>query len=41
VQIVNTLQGEGRNSGIPVVLVRIAGCNRNCEFCDTPLRSIV
>jgi len=30
-----TLQGEGANSGLAVVLLRFQGCNLKCSFCDT------
>jgi len=30
-----TFQGEGKYMGEPVVLVRIAGCNGHCPWCDT------
>lgn len=33
-----TIQGEGRYVGIPVHLIRLHGCNLDCEWCDTPQR---
>jgi len=30
-----TLQGEGANTGRAVVLLRFAGCNLSCPWCDT------
>lgn len=30
-----TLQGEGVNTGVAMVLLRFQGCNLHCSFCDT------
>ena len=38
VEISESLQGEGRNTGRPVVFVRFAGCNLACPWCDTDVR---
>ena len=34
-EIYRTIQGESSYSGRPCVIVRLAGCNLNCTYCDT------
>jgi organic radical activating enzyme len=31
-----TIQGEGVSAGVPSVFVRLAVCNLQCAYCDTP-----
>jgi 7-carboxy-7-deazaguanine synthase len=35
-EIFRSLQGEGRNQGKPCLFIRLAGCNLQCHWCDTP-----
>lgn len=34
-EIFESIQGEGRYAGYPVLFIRLAGCTRECTFCDT------
>jgi organic radical activating enzyme len=35
VEIFRTIEGEGRWVGLPIVFIRLEGCNLRCEWCDT------
>lgn len=34
-EVVESLQGEGANTGYPTTFVRLFGCNMRCKYCDT------
>ena len=34
-ECVPVIQGEGRSTGVPMILIRIAGCNLNCMFSES------
>ena len=40
-EIFYSIQGEGANSGTPLIFVRFSGCNLACKFCDTDFRKYV
>jgi len=35
IEVANTWQGEGPNTGRQMLITRFKYCNRHCEFCDT------
>ena len=36
VEIFYSIQGESTFAGCPCVFIRLAGCNLDCRYCDTP-----
>ena len=35
VEIFDSIEGEGKRSGMPASFIRLAGCNLRCTYCDT------
>ena len=34
IEIISSLQGEGKFTGNPTTFIRLHGCNENCRYCD-------
>ena len=35
VEMFDSIEGEGKRSGMPATFIRFAGCNLRCGYCDT------
>ncbi|MCL2286105.1 MAG: radical SAM protein [Firmicutes bacterium] len=35
VEIFDSIEGEGKRTGMPATFIRLAGCNLRCTYCDT------
>jgi len=40
-EIYGAIQGETSYAGEPCTIIRLAGCNLECSWCDTPQREVV
>jgi 7-carboxy-7-deazaguanine synthase len=41
VEIFYSIQGEGANTGMPAIFIRLSGCNLNCWYCDTEWHNFI
>lgn len=39
IEVYPCLQGEGKLTGVPHILIRFTGCKLRCKWCDTPYSS--
>lgn len=35
VEIFNSIEGEGKRTGLPCTFIRLFGCNLHCDYCDS------
>ena len=35
VEVFSSIQGEGQYTGTPMFFIRLSGCTRSCQYCDT------
>ena len=40
VEVYRTIQGESTYAGMPCVIVRLAGCNLHCTYCDSAYATV-